>query len=225
LAECARASSLFRNVRVEVIPNGVDTDRFRPLDRRTARELLGLPIEKTLVLFAAWQVGNPWKGFDILQEVLQKLSETSWKSRMELVLFGASPPPLARTLDMRSHYLGRLNDTISMALAYSAADVFLSPSIRDNLPTMVMESIACGVPTVAFRVGGLPDLIEHKVNGYLANAYDPDDFARGVVWVLDDQERYDRLSRRAREKAVEEFPLESYARRYLDLYREVLEAS
>lgn len=98
----------------------------------------------------------------------------------------------------------------------------MAPSVYDNLPNTVMEAAACSIPSVGFKIGGMPDLIEHCSNGYLAKAYETEDLATGIAWVLENKERDQKLSASAREKAEMEFTLELQARRYLSLYNEVL---
>ena len=120
--------------------------------------------------------------------------------------------------------MGRYTDDLALALVYSAADVFIAPSIQENLANTVLEAIACGVPCVAFEIGGMPDLIEHQRNGYLAKPYQIDDLAQGIAWILKDRERSLKLAHRAREKA-HEFSLTRSARRYLSLYDEILSGS
>jgi glycosyltransferase involved in cell wall biosynthesis len=223
LAECARTSSLFKDVRVEVIPYGLDTEKYKPLNRQVARELLHLPQDKQLVLFGALKAtSDQRKGFHLLQPALQDLSQSEWQDRLELVIFGSSAPEKPPDLGFKTHYLGTLSDDLSLALVYSAADVFVLPSTQDNLPNTVLEAIACGTPCVAFNIGGMPDMIEHQKNGYLAQPYKIEDLAQGIAWVLENKERHRKLGDRAREKAEQEFTLEIQARRYLSLFTEIL---
>lgn len=222
LASCARASALLQSVPVTVIPNGLDCEQFRPLERGLARQLLRLPAEQPLILFGAMSATrDPRKGFPHLQAALRRLQADGWGERAALLVFGASAPVPPVDLGLPVHYLGRLHDDIALALVYSAADVFVAPSVQDNLPNTVLEAIACGTPTVAFRVGGMPDLITHHGNGYLATPFESDDLARGIAWVLGDRERQQKLATQARQKAVQDFSLERQAQRYLDLYRDV----
>lgn len=226
LADCARASSLFRDVRVEVIPNGLDLAVFRPIDKRLARGLLRLPEEKKLVLFAtAHGTADKNKGFDLLLEALSGVATRLPKEAVELVVVGAGKPQKASPLPLKTHYLGQLRDELTLALAYAAADVLVSPSLLENLPNTVMEAMACGTPCVAFNQGGLPDLIEHQQSGYLAEPYEVADLARGIVWILADRDRHARLAAAARNKVVRDFDLEKVSQRYIDLYREVLAAT
>ena len=227
LADCAKNSSLFEDLRIEVIPYGLDTKKYKPLDKQFARNLLGLPVDKQIVFFGAMSAtSDRRKGFHLLLPALQKLSQFQvWQDRLELAVFGASQPINPPNFGFRTHYLGRLNDDISLALVYSAADVFVAPSIQDNLPNTVMEALACGTPCVAFKIGGIPDMIEHEQNGYLAQPFDVEELATGIAWVLEDSERYHKLCDRAREKVEQEFTLEIQASKYLKLYNEILQSS
>ena len=154
-----------------------------------------------------------------MQPALQELSQAGWQDKLELMVVGASRPEKPPELGFKSHYLGTLTDDLTLALAYAAADVFIAPSLQDNLPNTVLEAISCGTPCVAFNIGGMPDMIEHEQNGYLAEPYQIDDLVRGIIWTLENEERYQKLSHRAREKAEQEFALEIQARRYLSLFR------
>lgn len=224
LAECVKQSVLFSNTNVEVIANGIDHHRFKPIGRDIAREILGLPKDKRLILFGAVNAtSDARKGFHLLklalQEVRGKLPDT------ELVIFGASGGMGEADFGRKCHYLGRLHDEISLALVYAAADVFAAPSVQDNLPNTVLESLACGTPVIAFNIGGMPDMIEHQRNGYLAKAFEPQDFAAGLQWVLaDDTKRWPQLSQRARQKIEQEFTLGVQANNYLRLFKQIINA-
>ncbi|MBI5446644.1 MAG: glycosyltransferase family 4 protein [Deltaproteobacteria bacterium] len=218
LAECARSSSLFRNVPVEVIPNGIDTETFRPRERERARASLGLPEEKRVILFGAVRgASDPNKGFHLLRPALEALGRSS--SDLLAVIFTSSEEPDFGDVGMPARLLGRVDGDERLAEIYSAADVFVAPSLLENLPNTILEAMACGTPCVAFEQGGVPDLVEHEVSGYLAKPYEARDLARGIAWVLEDEDRRAALSRRCREKVEAEFALEKVARRYGELYR------
>jgi len=123
---------------------------------------------------------------------------------------------------MKVHYMGHLHDEISQILLYSAADVLVAPSMQENLSNAVMESLACGTPVVAFDIGGMPDMIDHQVNGYLARPFEPDDLADGIMWVLENKDRHSMLSQSARQTVVERYTLQAVANRYLTLYQSIL---
>ena len=220
MAGCVRSSSLFGNRRVEVIPSSVEIDKYRPLDQKMAATLLGLPTDKKIVLFGAWQ-NHPHKGFHLLTDALQRLSRAGWGEKIELVVFGFERPANLPDLGVKSRFLGRLNDPFSKAAAYGAAHVFVAPSTIDNFANTVLEAGACGRPTVAFDIGGMPDIIDHEESGYVARAFDTEALARGIAWVLEDTGRQQALSRRAREKTEREYSLKTYAERYIELFRDV----
>lgn len=224
LAEMARSSSLFKDQRIEVIPNGIDTDKYKPLEKRAAREACGLPQDRHLVLFSAFNVTtDKRKGNQFLVPALQKMAQAGWGKNTELMVIGASAPDNPPDLGMKVHYMGHMHDEISQVLLYSAADVTVAPSMQENLSNTVMESLSCGTPVVAFNIGGMPDMIDHRYSGYLARPFESDDLAAGMMWVLENQARHDMLAQRARESVVERFALKMVANRYLALYQSILE--
>lgn len=222
LAACARQSTLLQPFRTEVIPNGLDLTRFKPLDKAFARAAVGLPPDKKLILFGALNsTSDRNKGFHLLQPALHKLAATLGSSAA-IVILGARAPVEPLDLGLPAHYTGNLQDEITMALCYAAADVFVAPSVQENLSNMVMEALACGTPSVAFRIGGMPDMIDHQQNGYLATPFDSDDLAAGMHWVLADEQRQAHLAAAARQKVVTNFEVATVARRYLALYETLL---
>ena len=224
LAQCAQASSLFRDLRVEVIANGLDTEKYRPLDQANARKLLNLPQDKQLILFGALgATSDERKGFHLMQPALQSLSRSGWGEKIELVVFGSSQTENQIDLGFKSRYVGRLNDDLSLALLYSAADVMIVPSVQEAFGQTASESLACGTPVVAFDATGLKDIVEHQENGYLARPFEIEDLAQGIAWVLENKERHQKMCDRARQKAEQEFTLELQASRYLSLFTEILD--
>ncbi|MCU0566342.1 MAG: glycosyltransferase family 4 protein [Oculatellaceae cyanobacterium Prado106] len=222
LADCARKSSLLQNHRIELIPNGLDTETYRPIAKSFARELLKLPADKQLILFSSIKAtSEKRKGFHLLQPALQSLAQAGWQDQLELVVLGADAPEHPPDMGFKTHYLGTLKDDLSLAMAYSAVDVAVLPSSEDNLPNVVMEALACGTPAVGFEIGGLPDLIEHQRNGYLAKPFQIADLAQGIAWVLESS-RHANLCQRAREKTEQEFTLALQAKRYEQLYGDLL---
>lgn len=210
LANCARASSLFKLYPVNVIPNGIDTTVFKPVNTQMAREVFNLPENKRLVLFGAINsTSDPNKGFHHLVEALKRLARH--KSDIEVLIFGANPPADPPDWGLKVHYLGYLDDLPSLVLAYNAADIFVAPSQQENLSNTVMEALACGVPVVAFDIGGMPDMIQHPYNGYLAQPFSSEDLAEGIVWTLNN---HDELSPHARQTVLDKFELTNIAHQY-----------
>lgn len=222
LKDCAQESSLFKGVRVECIPNSLDASIYAPFDKGMARKALNLPQDKQLVLFGSIKAtSDKRKGFHLLQAALQEFSHSELSDHVELVVFGASKPDAPPEFGLKAHYLGSFNDDLSLRLVYSASDVFVMASIQENLANTVMESLACGTPCVGFKIGGIPDLIEHQTNGYLAEAYEINDLAKGIAWVLRDPLRHESLAQRAREKVETEFTLKHQANRYCSLFESI----
>jgi glycosyltransferase involved in cell wall biosynthesis len=222
MAKIAQSSRLCKDVRVKVIPNSLDTQKYRPIQRQLARELLNLPQDKRLILFSAMTSNDPRKGFNLLRQALERLAQTEWREQIELLILGDASSDNLLNGCAKAHYMGRLSDDLALALVYSAADIFAAPSTQDNLPNTVLEALACGTPCVAFQIGGIPDMVEHQQNGYLAKPYEPEDFANGLSWILENQETYQKLCARAREKIEQEFNLKLQANRYLSLYDDIL---
>ena len=219
-AERAARSGLLAGCRVEHIPNGIDMEIFRPLNKTQARGLLGLPQNGNILLFGAINAAEDHnKGFDLLCQALSIALAGGRDSFLPLV-FGAAESDAAPPLPMR--FLGRLHDNLTLALAYSAADVFVCPSRQDNLPNTVLESLACGTPAVAFAVGGIPDMVEHGVNGYLAATEDADDLAAGIALLLRDADLRQRMGQAGREKVERGFSSGVVARRHIVLYEDIL---
>jgi glycosyltransferase involved in cell wall biosynthesis len=222
LADCAHSSSLFGKSRIEVIPNGLGTEVFHPWDKQASRRLLGLPDDKSIILFGAvGGTSDPNKGFHLLAPALRLLGERL--PGLMAVIFGTEGHGSLPDLCMPVVSLGLIADDRRLAAIYSAADVFAAPSLLENLPGTVMESMACGTPCVAFRQGGVADLIDHEISGYLAQPYEVESFTRGMAWVLEDDNRHAQLADRALSKIKDGFSLELMSRRYADLYRELQE--
>jgi glycosyltransferase involved in cell wall biosynthesis len=118
--------------------------------------------------------------------------------------------------------MGYLQDELSQIMLYSAADVLVAPSMQENLSNTVMESLACGTPVVAFDIGGMPDMIDHQINGYLAQPFETGDLCNGIMWVMEDGHRHDILSQRARRTVMERYTLKTVANRYAALYQSIL---
>jgi glycosyltransferase involved in cell wall biosynthesis len=226
IADCARKSSLFGSRRIETISFGLNTNRYKPIDQKVARQALGLPADKQLILFGALRAtDDPRKGFHLLQPALQKINRSVQTGRFACVVFGSSTPENPPDLGCETHYLGHLNDDLSLSLAYAAADVMVVPSIQESFGQTASEALACGTPVVAFNATGLLDIVDHQYNGYLAQPYDVDDLAQGLLWVLAHPSPEQTLRKNSREKAETAFQLETQARTYQTLYSDIRQAS
>jgi len=223
MAKCVKSSSLFSKADVSVIPNCIDTTEYAPSDRVNARDFLGLPVDKRLILFGAMSpMGDPRKGYQSLLNALKYLVEKGLGEDTELIVYGSTKTEMNSCLGMKIHYFGHLNNQKTMVLLNSAADVFIAPSIQDNLPNTVVEALSCGTPCVAFNIGGMPDLITQGVNGYLAKPFESVDLANGIIWVLSDEQRMMELSRASRKVIENKLSMHTVVDRHIRLYKEML---
>jgi len=226
MRDCAKASALFHDKRVEVIPNGLDIKQFTPIEKQAARQKLSLPRDKRLILYGAKSATEDRnKGYHLLTEALRQIGTTPWHNKIELVVFGSEPSDRLQECNLKTHFLGWQKNEKDLAVLYAASDLFVFPSLQESLGYTAMEAMACGTPCVAFDQGGVPDLIDHKVCGYLAKPYETEDLARGVLWILEDQDRCNSIAAEARDKIEREFAIEKIAARHLALYAELLHQS
>lgn len=182
LSNCAKESALFSIKKNSVVPNLIDTDRFKPVDKSFARSILNLPQEKKLLLFGAMDVNSPFKGWSLLEQAVNSLDLDD----VECVVFGkCDARQLSASLNKKLHFIGTLQDEYALVLLYNAVDLVLLPSLAENYPNVILEGMACGVPAVGFAVGGVSDLLTHKRTGYLSEYKNVADFAAGIKWVLE----------------------------------------
>lgn len=215
-------SSLFKNFQTVQLPNTIDTEIFRPIPKNIARNLLGLPAHGHYILFGACSATNdPRKGYDLLAQALSVFPSHTKKDTTCLV-FGASHSTIKQTHNLTTLFLGELHDELTLALAYSAADVFVCPSREESFSNTTLEALACGTPVVGFAVGGIPDMIEHKVNGMLATPHDPKELAEGIAYILKNQERRESMGQAARRVVEERYAMPVVAKQYINLYEQIL---
>lgn len=224
LAECATQSRLFAETPSRVIPNGVDTRRFRPIPTAEARAAWGLSPDRRYILFGAVDaLHDRRKGFSQLAEAALILAESCWTTRAELLVFGDLAPETAPSLGLTTRFLGPIDDDERLAQLYAAADVMVVPSLQEAFGKTLIEAMACGTPVVAFANGGPVDIVTHGEDGYLARPFEPTDLARGIEWSLESPSRTEELGRRARRRVEQDFDMRVVVDRYHDLYRSILE--
>lgn len=211
-------SALFQKNRVEVIPNTLDTEIFNPRRLKT-KEFR----DKINILFGATDTRTPYKGYRYVVQVLERLlkQDATYKDKIRLHFVGemGTIDKIIEKLDCK--FWGYISEEEKMADIYNMADLFFFPSIDDNLPSMVMESMACGTPVVAFQTGGIPDLVSHKKNGYLAVYKDIDDLANGLEWVLKNNKN-NKLGMYASQCVQEKYGSKKIATEHIKLYKSVL---
>lgn len=217
LAGAAKNSAVFHDFDVSCISNNVDCSVFSPVDKKTARALLGIDTAKRIILAGAQYQRDPYKGFDKLASALKDMDPGSHM----LLLFGQPPADGISIPGLECRSLGFLHDDTTLRLAYSAADVFAAPSLMDAFGKTLAESMACKTPVVCFDATGPKDIVDHMLNGYRAKPFDSADFAEGLKWVLA-ADNYEELRKDARRKAETSFDSSVIAAQYLDLYRRML---
>lgn len=225
LAGCARESALFKGWPVSVVPNVLDTATFQPLNQHFCRQALGLPDnDKQIILFGALGGGrDPRKGYDLLLDALERLALRVDPQSVLCVVFGQSSPQNPCKLPFHTRWMGHVQDDATLALLYNAADVMVVPSRQDNLPQTATEPQACGCPVAAFDCTGLRDAVVHRETGYLARAFDVEDMAEGLNWILGDAERRGALRQAARMRAIQLWSPEVVLPQYLSIYRSIIE--
>lgn len=223
LTGCARDSVLFGHRTIRHILNPLDIDVYRPAAKVQARAAFGLPQDKRLVMFGTLAATTDRrKGFHHLQAILDRLAATVDPAGVALVVFGACGEAGTTVAGFDVHYLGTILDESRLAFAYAAADVFVFPSEMDNLPNVVKEATCCGIPSAGFAIGGMPDMVDHLETGYLAQPFDTDELAAGILWLL---ERIGpALNEEVRRRAALRHDPATATARYLDLYRTLIAA-
>ena len=223
LASAVKGSGLLAGKTVTSIPNPIDTREFRPADKTDARRRLSLPTDKRLILFVSQRTTDKRKGMRYMIEACQRLAEAdpAMKETAAAVILGGHSEDFAGELPFNVYPIGYVSDTRKMVDVYNAADLFVLPSLEDNLPNTVMEAMACGVPCVGFNTGGVPEMIDHRRNGYIAAYKDAQDLAEGMRWVLSEAD-YDGLSREAVHKISTAYSQQSVALKYIDVYNQAI---
>jgi len=224
VAKCARNSALLGNRPVSVIPYPLDTQVYRPLEKKFCRHALNLPQDARIVLFGA--IGgtrNLRKGYDLLARSLDTLATRSIADKVLLVIFGQCEPQGFPELRFPCRWFDHLYDDLTLAMLYSAADVMVVPSRKETFGQTSTEAQACGCPVVAFDCTGLRETLTHKVTGYLAKPFDTGDMAAGIAWVLDQSLEHNSLGQAARKRAEALWSYGVVVPQILEVYERAIE--
>ena len=221
LKQCAEESILLKNRKIVNIPNPVDTKKYHPFPQDKVRSLFGLPSQKKLIMFGSMGATlDRRKGFGYLKDSLSYLKARYSPEQVELVVLGSENNNTTYLESYRVHYLGTIQDEELLIKAYNTADIFVLPSEMDNLPNVIKEATCCGIPCVGFNIGGMPDMIDHQQNGYLANPYSSYELAEGIAWVLDNNTQA--LKNKVRKKAEKLHDPDKIVDKYINLYKTLL---
>lgn len=221
LADCVRQSDLMRKFPVHVIPNTLDIDTYKPIDKYVARHLFNLPINRKLILFGAIKgIQLPYKGWDLLMPALTQLAKICPDA--EAVVFGQGVPEIQPAVPVKIHWMGHLYDDYSLAALYSAADVLVIPSRQESFGQTGSEAQACGCPVVAFDATGLKDVVENNKTGFLVTPYDHSELVNAISVIIKNKEVYHRFGSAARERAIRLWSNNVVSQKYCDLYQGVV---
>jgi glycosyltransferase involved in cell wall biosynthesis len=214
-----KKSYLMKNWPVYSISNSLDTKKWKAIDKKSSRKKFKLPNELSLVLFGSTSGTKDYhKGFDLLEKSLEKLGNVNKK--IGLVIFGEDEPEVKPNFKFPVFYLGFLQNSKSLIAAYSAVDLVLIPSRIESFGQVAAEANACSCPVVAFNTSGLGTTVKHKFSGYLANAFDTDDFLKGILWVLNNNTQ--KLKSDCRKHVLENFSSKKIALEHIKLYEKII---
>jgi len=221
IADLARQSPLTSRFKICIIPNGLDIQIFKPVKKEIARKALDIDLDKKVVFFSAHSVKDHRKGGVLLKEALSKLAKKNIQNVILLVA-GSESESYANEFDFPVKHVNFISNDTMMVNMYSASDLFVLPTLADNLPNGIIESMACGTPVVSFNVGGVPDIIKHMKTGYLARYKDSDDLAEGIKILLEDNNLRNSLSNQCRKLIEQEYSSDLQAERFKSLYEDLL---
>ena len=210
-------STLLRDFPVTIIPNGLDAEVFIPRDRKAVRAALNIRQDARVVLFMSDSVTNQRKGFNLLTEALHGIEAAE---NLLLISIGSGKPVIPA--DINHLHLGSIQSEYLMSVALNAADVFVIPSVQDNLPNTVLEAMACGIPVVGFNTGGIPDMVRPGVTGLLAPVGDVRALREAISQCLLDRYKREAMGVNGRKVVEREYTLEVQAKRYMALYEQIL---
>lgn len=213
--------SMLATFDVRHIPHGIDTEIYQPIEKNLAREILGIPKNKKILIFGAETMKRPLKGADLLVRALQKIPDTL-KQEIVLLVFGNDSDGLTDETGIPSIPLGYLRNDRMKVVAFSAADLFIHPSRAENSPLVILESMACGTPVAAFEVGGVPELVREGITGKLAKPEHSADLARVIEEMISSPETLNTMREQCRSIVLKEYPIELQVNRTIDLYHRLI---
>lgn len=221
LEKRAKQSALLIGQRIVTIPNPINSVIFKPESKPQARLNFNLPEKKRLILFGSMKTTDKRKGIDYLIEACRILKEqyAELSEQLGVVIVGNEADQLRNSLPLPTYSIDYVADEKRMATLYNAVDLFVTPSLQENLPNTIAEAMACGTPCVGFRVGGIPEMIDHLENGYVAEYKDASDLAKGMAYVLTEAD-YPEMSRAAVRKAGLAYSERHVAMKYINIYNQ-----
>ena len=222
LEKMASESVLLKGHNITSVPNAINTNLFKPRDKESAREKCKLPLDKKLLLFGSVKISDKRKGIDYLVEAcnIMKKKNPEFCEKLAVVVFGKDAEAYSSLFPFPIYSLDYIDNEKKLVDVYNAVDLYVTPSLQDNLPNTIMESMACGIPCVGFNVGGIPEMIDHLHNGYVAQYKSAEDFANGIEWTLS-EENYQNLCEQAHRKVMCSYSMSTISMKYIDVYNKI----
>lgn len=223
LEAMARKSKLLQDKFVTNIPNAINTKLFHPLNKEEARKRLNLPLDHKLILFGSMKITDKRKGIDYLIDACHILENDypDIGDNIAVVIVGKETDETANLFPFPFYNMGYVSSEHRLVDIYNAVDLYVTPSLQDNLPNTIVEAMACGTPCVGFQIGGIPQMIDHLHNGYVAEYQSAADLANGIHWILTETD-YAELSEAACRKAVSAYSEESVSKQYIEVYNKAI---
>lgn len=223
ISNLGKASSLIMDKPIFSVPNTIDIDIFKPIDKKEAKRKVGFDTHKTHILFISQKVTDERKGVMYFVEAMNiiKSNYPEKSKNIEVVVLGKNSDQILSLIPFKTHAIGYVSDENKIIDIYNAIDVYVTPSMQDNLPNTIMEAMACGVPCVGFNIGGVPELINHGVTGFVAEPKNVDSLAEGIIFVLSEN-NYKKISDNCISKVVSEYSYAVIVSKYLEIYKNAL---
>lgn len=211
--------SILKDQDIFLIPNGIDTKIFRNTNKQIARKILDLETDKFIFLFSAeGGKSNTWKGFKHFERLYEELGENP--SNLFITLGNSK-------FSERGNWINYdyISSKHELALFYSAADLFIYPSLADNCPLAILEAMSCGLPVVTFNTGGIPEIVEHLQSGYIAEYDNFESFYQGALYFINDRENLHKASVNSISTIQKKYTLEMMIGKYNSLYQNILRSN
>lgn len=222
LESLAKKSDLIKGQTITNIPNAINTNLFKPRDKKQAREKCHLPQDKKLLLFGSVKITDKRKGIDYLVSACKQIASSypDFSKELGVVVFGNQAEQYASLFPFPIYPMNYVSNEKELVDIYNAVDLYVTPSLQDNLPNTIVEAMACGIPCIGFNVGGIPQMIDHLHNGYVTEYQSSKDLANGIHWALTEGE-YESLSEEACRKAVSSYSESTIAKKYVEIYNKI----